>query len=161
MTDSARPGTKPARTGIPPGEALQPDLFPTCCLDIEDGPAAELEWLPYAVRFKLDVSRLRLSLQDWRNLPRARRIALLSAPLSLEDSGFEALALSSGARRDMRPAEWAQTQGTALHNVCSEQWLSRATPFAKYVALKLAMRGQSHRAETIEPAKAQADDPKG
>lgn len=46
----------------------------------EPPQARSLEWLPLAVRFKLDASGLKIRLSEWQALARAERQALLPCP---------------------------------------------------------------------------------
>lgn len=82
-------------------EALvHPHLAPNVCLEQEPAQAKGLVWLPLALRYKLDATRLRISLRDWQRLPLECRLALLQAPLDPGTSGFRSRAVTAGARRD-------------------------------------------------------------
>jgi hypothetical protein len=53
------------------------DTEPTRTFDFEPLQARELEWLPLAVRFKLDRCALRVRLRHWQALDRRERASLL------------------------------------------------------------------------------------
>lgn len=124
---------------------LGPDLSPTSCLDVDSAAARELTWLPYAVRFKLDECGLRMSLREWQQLPLGQRAALVHAPLLPGAGGFRPLALAIGAKPDaVEPRAQADKPNPVdlrcLHIADLERWLASATPFARYVAGKLARK---------------------
>jgi hypothetical protein len=88
---------------------MSADLPPTTCLPTEPGEARALTWLPLAVRYKLDLASLKLSLRLWQALPRSGREALVAlAP----GPSFERLARQAGAfdapAREPVPASFAE-----------------------------------------------------
>lgn len=88
--------------GVLSGAAMRPDLEPTLCLDFEAGQAKSLEWLPLAVRFKLDKTHLTFTLKEWQTLSIELRRELLLAPLAPGHSGFACRAAMVGASTDTR-----------------------------------------------------------
>jgi hypothetical protein len=130
---------------------LSPHLSPTSCLDVDSAAAQDLAWLPYAVRFKLDECGLAISLARWQQLSLRERVALVHAPLQPGAGGFRPLALAGGARPDAcrRPGAEATLQPgdlAFLHGGDVQHWLSRSTPFARYVLGKMARRKAVHAA---------------
>ncbi|MFS2208279.1 nitrate reductase associated protein [Variovorax sp. Varisp36] len=81
---------------------MRPDVEPTVCLDFEAAQAKSLEWLPLAVRFKLDKTHLTFTLKEWQTLSVAMRRELLFAPLARGHSGFACRAAKAGASTDAR-----------------------------------------------------------
>jgi hypothetical protein len=65
-------------------------MEPVRILPWEPPQACSLEWLPLAVRFKLDAVGLKLRLSEWQALGRDERLALLACPAG---ERFEALLL--------------------------------------------------------------------
>jgi hypothetical protein len=65
-------------------------MEPIRVLPCEPSQACSLEWLPLAVRFKLDAVGLKIRLAEWQVLGRDERLALLACPAG---EGFEALLL--------------------------------------------------------------------
>jgi hypothetical protein len=63
-------------------------MEPVHILSSEPPQARSLEWLPLAVRFKLDAVGLKIGLSEWQALARAKRQALLACP---PGGRFEAL----------------------------------------------------------------------
>ena len=125
----------------------RPDLSPTCCLEADSADARVLRWLPFAVRFKLDVCGLRMSLAEWQRLPLVQRGALVRAPLEGGAGGFHALAHACGARADADQRAGTGTGDLAfLREDDIEDWLACATPFAKYVARKIVFGKERHEA---------------
>lgn len=88
---------------------MSTDLPPTTCLPTEPGQARALTWLPLAVRYKLDLASLKLSLRLWQALPRGDREALVGLP---PGPWFERLARRAGAfdapARQPAPASFAE-----------------------------------------------------
>ncbi len=81
------------------------------------GDGAELEWMPLAVRMKLDLAGLKLGLEDWQALTLETRRSLLAAPET--GSGFVAL-LAGALRGAGRPA----AQGLAADRLAARKaWL--------------------------------------
>lgn len=66
-------------------------MDPVTTLSCEPPEACSLEWLPLAVRFKLDAAGRKIQLSEWQALARDHRAALLACPA---DPTFEALLLS-------------------------------------------------------------------
>jgi hypothetical protein len=98
-----------------------PHVAPVRTFAFESSEARALAWLPLAVRFKLDLCGLRVSLREWQGLTLAQRQALLAcAP----GAAFGAMVLAHvpGARRE--PA--------------SQQGQPRFVTFERYLARKLA-----------------------
>lgn len=73
-------------------------MDPVRLLSCEPPQARSLEWLPLAVRFKLDAVGLKIRLSEWHALTRDERLALLGCS---SGRAFEELLLSfvSAARR--------------------------------------------------------------
>ncbi len=73
---------------------MQPDRV----LEFEPAQAKALEWLPLAVRYKLDGCGLKIRLEQWQALPLQARQAMVRCPAG---AGFETLVLLAvpGARR--------------------------------------------------------------
>ena len=73
-------------------------MEPDRVFDFEPAQARALQWLPLAVRYKLDGSGLKIGLQQWQALSLQQRSALLRCP---EGAGFDALVLQMvpGVRR--------------------------------------------------------------
>lgn len=78
-------------------------MEPVQVLSCEPPQAHSLDWLPLAVRFKLDAAGLKVGLAEWRVLTKEQRMALLACSAG---PPFEALVLSvtPNARR-LHPAE--------------------------------------------------------
>ena len=76
---------------------MRPDLAPTACLPFEPEEARSLQWLPLAVRYKLDACGLRLSLGQWQALSEAARLQLLQLAAGAE---FALRATQAGASRE-------------------------------------------------------------
>lgn len=119
---------------------MRNDLTPTNCLPFEPEPARTLQWLPLAVRHKLDEASLKLTLGHWQALPMATRAALLKR---LPAQGFASEARHAGARQaactgveqvDIDEAEAAQLLGCGLAD--ARQWLASASSFARYAMSK-------------------------
>lgn len=55
-------------------------MEPICLFSCEPPEAHALEWLPLAVRFKLDAVGLKIRLPEWQALARDERLALLGCP---------------------------------------------------------------------------------
>jgi hypothetical protein len=55
-------------------------IEPVHILSTEPPKACSLEWLPLAVRFKLDAVGLKIRLSEWQALTKAERQALLACP---------------------------------------------------------------------------------
>ena len=94
------------------------DLAPTACLTFESQACQSLQWLPLAVRFKLDECGLKLSLQQWQGLPLAERQALLALP---SGAGFASRCIAAGATQHVRPvavssfAEYVRWKRASVH----------------------------------------------
>jgi hypothetical protein len=124
---------------------MRNDLAPTCCLPFEPESARLLQWLPLAVRHKLDGAGLKLTLGQWLALPMATRAALLNR---LPTRGFAAEAREAGARQatcvdvghvDIDEAEAAQLLGCCQAD--AHHWLAGASSFARYaMAKRLGLR---------------------
>lgn len=120
--------------------AMRPDLAPTACLPFEADEARRLVWLPLAVRHKLDVCGLRLSLTQWQTLSRAARLELLELAPGTE---FVLRAVERGANRDTglrKPVCIDAAEAAQLLDCDADvagAWLAVATPFAHYVLTKL------------------------
>lgn len=124
---------------------MRNDITPTSCLPFEPESARLLQWLPLAVRHKLDEAGLKLTLGQWLALPMATRVALLNR---LPAHGFAAQAREAGARQatcgdvgqvDIEEAEAAQLLGCGV--VDAHQWLASASSFARYaMAKRLGLR---------------------
>lgn len=65
-------------------------MEPVHILSSEPPQARSLEWLPLAVRFKLDALGLKIRLYEWQALARPKRQALLACPAG---GSFEKLLL--------------------------------------------------------------------
>jgi hypothetical protein len=81
---------------------MRPDMEPTACLDFESDQAKSLQWLPLAVRFKLDATQLTFTLREWQALLEEQRRELMLAPLAAGHSGFACRAVAAGALTDTR-----------------------------------------------------------
>ena len=103
-------------------------MEPTACLDFESDQARSLEWLPLAVRFKLDATQLTFSLREWQALSEAQRRELLLAPLAAGHSGFASRAVAAGASTDTRFS--SPGAGGVLEK-------EKPSSFAQYVQRKL------------------------
>ena len=114
---------------------MRPDLAPTACLPFEPAEARSLQWLPLAVRYKLDACGLRLSLGQWQALSEAARLQLLQLAAGAE---FALRATQAGASRDARMREPVQlnaaeaAQALDCGAAAARTWLAAATPFAHY-----------------------------
>jgi hypothetical protein len=73
---------------------MQPDRV----FDFEPAAARELQWLPLAVRYKLDACGLKIGLKEWQALALADREALLRCPAGAPFAAH-LLALVPGARK--------------------------------------------------------------
>ncbi|ROZ78040.1 nitrate reductase associated protein [Ramlibacter sp. WS9] len=74
-------------------------LAPLACLPFESQECRSLHWMPLAVRYKLDVCQLCLSLGQWQSLSLESRAFLLREPFATGcGSWFERLAVDRGAR---------------------------------------------------------------
>jgi hypothetical protein len=73
---------------------MQPDRV----FEFEPAAARDLEWLPLAVRYKLDLCGLKIGLNEWQALALEQRQALLRCPAG---RAFDALVLelAPGVRR--------------------------------------------------------------
>lgn len=127
---------------------MRPDLAPTACLEFEPEEAHRLQWLPLAVRYKLDGCGLRLSLAQWQGLPAAMRLHLLELPEGVE---FALRAARAGASRDSRTREPVRPDATDVAQVldcgaaAARAWLAAATPFAQYTLAKQRVPERSGR----------------
>lgn len=117
---------------------MNTDIAPTGCLDFEPAEARALQWLPLAVRYKLDQVQLKLSLGQWQGLPLAHRQGLVRC---LAEDGFEELARQAGAypascggRKPPDAVRVGELLGCARHE--AQLWLAGASPFARYVMAK-------------------------
>lgn len=99
-----------------------------------------LDWLPLAVRHKLDEEGLRLTLAQWQALTTTARADLLAR---MPQAGFARAARAAGARLDspartrqeeIDGAELARCFGLDPYD--AHEWLSKASPFARFVAAK-------------------------
>jgi hypothetical protein len=115
----------------------RPDLSPVACLDFEAAEVWALHWLPLAVRYKLDLARARLSLNQWQALPLRERERLLQCELGDE---FSRVAFLAGATPFSSPVQHKEPLGCAAVAAkfdCSpseaQLWLACASPFALYV----------------------------
>ena len=119
---------------------MNPRMLPTACFDFEPEEAKELVWLPLAVRYKLDVSGLRIGFDTWQALPLARRSLLMSLPVGPE---FENEARRAGASPampqscDIPPLESA-AEVLCCGLLCAARWLTDSTAFSRYVLAKRA-----------------------
>lgn len=115
---------------------MKNDLQPDRCLRFESDTVQRLDWMPLAVRFKLDVARLRLTLQQWQALPHAQRLDLVQC-LSTEEFARKAVAagayLSSGETKhgNVDPARASLMLRVDVHT--ARDWWAEASPFARYV----------------------------
>ncbi|HSW17933.1 MAG TPA: nitrate reductase associated protein [Ramlibacter sp.] len=83
---------------------MPPRFEPTAVLPFEGPEAQQLQWLPLAMRYKLDVLGLRLTLAQWQALSLEERRLLVTSPV---DAGSAAaslrrLLLHMGAAPDPR-----------------------------------------------------------
>ena len=120
---------------------LPPDLSPVACLDFEAAEVRALRWLPLAVRYKLDLLRARLSLNQWQALTLPERERLLRCKPGDE---FTRLATQAGATAFTSPVQHKEaldcaTVAAAFGCTQSEAqlWLASASPFALYVLGKV------------------------
>jgi len=123
-------------------------MEPDCVLRFEPPQAQTLEWLPLAVRFKLDACCLKVQLEDWRHLPRAEREALLICPAGM---AFEDLVLALVPHARRLPARAAAAQSAlrvALAEALSlpaanamrlEKWLRGISPYERYLLGKVLL----------------------
>lgn len=115
---------------------MRPDVLPTACLPFEPEEAHRLQWLPLAVRHKLDGCRLHLSLVEWQALPVATRQQLLQLPAGPQ---FCERARFLGASREVRTRQLAPLRVADVSKAlrcdasAARAWLTTATPFAHYV----------------------------
>jgi hypothetical protein len=78
---------------------------PTQTFEFEPEEARKLNWLPLAVRYKLDQCGLRVSLRPWQTLAHAHRQRLVESPAG---DGFASLAialLGTACRREHVPRD--------------------------------------------------------
>lgn len=98
-------------------EAPQPVII----LSFEPDEVKRFEWLPFAIRYKLDVCGLRLSRAQWKAMPHEQRLRLLTqcvegpAAQSLMAQAF----VESGATED----ELASSRTTAWQVEAAPDWL--------------------------------------
>ncbi len=131
-------------------------LTPDQLLPWETGPYADLEWLPQAMRFKLDAVGIKVGLKQWQALPIEAKRQLLAAPIAdeaakeawkqsllqvLQTAGIEASNLPPASPLSWNPETQAQWQavGFALTEEIWSQW----SEFQKYVAEKTAFSKSS------------------
>jgi hypothetical protein len=119
---------------------VTPDISPTTCLDFESAQAKSLQWLPLALRHKLDGARLKLTLKRWQSLAPKVRVNLLRI---LPENGFADAALLAGAHVAVglseRQANMDEAEASHLLNCSREraaQWLAASTSFARYALRK-------------------------
>lgn len=119
---------------------MRNDILPTLCLPFESASARSLDWLPLAVRYKLDAAGLRLTLEQWKALPITERGDLLRR---LPQDSFRAQACKAGAvsqarqrtiEVDIDDVEVARILMCSVGD--ANVWLSGATSFALYVMKK-------------------------
>jgi hypothetical protein len=119
---------------------INPELEPVQTLACEPPQALALDWLPLAVRYKLDRCGRKISLQQWRSLPHAKRAALLKAPMHAEPGGinFERM-LDQDARIRTAAGPSMEQQDRVVER-------EPATPsFAEYANSKLASASANAR----------------
>lgn len=121
---------------------MRPDLAPTCCLDFEPTAARALEWLPLAVRFKLDQWQLKLTLRQWQSMDLETRALWVASPAGDE---FRRIATMAGAQALSAPVTPIAVDDASIAAVAlrvsetdAQVWLQRATPFAHYALAKRA-----------------------
>jgi hypothetical protein len=119
---------------------MKNDITPTSCLPFEPESARLLQWLPLAVRHKLDCAGLKLTLAQWLALPMATRVELLNR---LPAQGFAAEACQAGACQvacvDVEHLEIDEAAAAQVLGCCradAHQWLAGASSFARYVMAK-------------------------
>jgi len=117
---------------------MHPHLEPTKCLDFEPVQAHRLEWLPLAVRHKLDLAGLKLGLRQWGALPLAGRTQLLRCPAG---EGFALLAQDAGAHTMASPVSTLPDEAMVVRGLnCTgeraREWLAATTPFSRYALCK-------------------------
>lgn len=117
---------------------MRSDIAPLECLEFEPTQVKTLEWLPLAVRHKLDLAGLKLTLQQWQALDRATRLRLLRAGPA---DGFAVYALQAGAF-PVPPREIpVLDEEKAAMLLCTtkeeaRRWLAQSSSFARYVLQK-------------------------
>jgi hypothetical protein len=124
---------------------MRNDVEPSACLPCEPEAARSLQWLPWAVRYKLDGASLKLSLSQWQALdPETRKDLVRRLPAD----GFEALARRAGARNACRPgaddpvidaADLAPLLGCDVE--AARTWFAGASSFARYAMGKRVALG--------------------
>lgn len=109
----------------------------------EESLAKSLGCIPMAVRRKLDVVGIKLSLPQWTAFPVDTRRSLLETPLGTDPSGWERLLVAAlaahaeGARRlevESFP-EWADTRKVPVQVIEQSKALGLELPLAKWAAL--------------------------
>ena len=120
-------------------------MKPDRVFSFEPAPARELEWLPLAVRYKLDACGLKIGLQEWQTLSREQREYLLHVECGASferkvmdlfpgarrrrGSGQAETALHTGYRAEA-PLGWGCPRGV-------DMWLQSASEFEVYLVQKI------------------------
>lgn len=112
---------------------------------------AELEWIPLAVRMKLDLAGLRIGLDDWQAIELGTRRSLVHAPEGGPDGAFAGClvgALAAAGRpearrlvRDKPGASKQRPEPASLPGSLSEGW-DLLDPFDRFVLSHLARKGR-------------------
>jgi hypothetical protein len=132
-------------------------LSPTSLLPWEVDSYAPLDWIPQAVRFKLDGIGAKIGLKQWQDLTMAHRQNLLDLPiesLTEKDAWRNKLhsflaADKAGNAREMTPVEsWklnveTQEQWKSVgYSLTPETW-SKWNEFERFLAMKTAFSKSS------------------
>jgi hypothetical protein len=136
---------------------------PDRTLFFEPAEVQALSWLPLAVRFKLDVCGLRLSLAQWQDIQLGKRAELVLQPLEL--GRFQDAAIKAGAQHVVSRGETRQglfdleKLRRAFHERGLSHMISRlnaywplASDYERYLLMKLLTMnsiGESHRRDAV------------
>jgi hypothetical protein len=124
--------------------ASRREVKPDRVFSFEPVQARELEWLPLAVRYKLDACGLKISLQEWQSLHREERAVLLHIEAG---AAFDRMVLElfPGARLRRGSPQPGPSFGGAKAELPVAQgcpagmdmWLRSASEFELYLAQKI------------------------
>jgi len=118
---------------------VNPNISPVVCLEFESAKTRSLQWIPLAVRHKLDGAGLKLTLNQWQSLTLATRVDLLRLlpAHGFIEAALNAGAFGAGARQgtvEMDEVEVARLL-TFTHQE-AVRWLASSTSFARYALRK-------------------------
>ena len=119
-------------------------MKPDRVFQFEPAEARALDWLPLAVRYKLDTCGLKIGLEEWQGLSRESREALLRAEAGAVFE-MKVLELFPGARRKRGsaapdPALAAAGRADLPPGGCPrgvDMWLHSASDFEVYLVHKI------------------------